>query len=294
MRNRSIVYLCLCLLGVSVFFENTAYGQTVFTVRSGESKADRRMDYPQELLRLALEKTVPTYGSFKLVKAPVGANMKRSLQDLHQNKYENFFVRQSASDDNLKGLVYIPFPIDLGIVGYRLAFTSLRGQSQMRSVKSIKELRPFTIVQGVGWLDTKIFRSYGLKVQTNIPYESMFKVVASGRADLFFRGANEVLDEWEERKHIPGLVLDDAIVVYYPLPRFFITRYGNEKAAKRVHDGLILAYEDGSLKKLWDKYYGASIDFAKLGKRKVFSLENPYLAGVDPTFKKYIYNPYIK
>ena len=63
-------------------------------------------------------------------------------------------------------------------------------------------------------------------------------------------------------------------------------------AAKRIHDGLLLAYEDGSLRKLWDEYYGASINFSKLRERKIFKLKNPYLEGIDRTFMKYIYDPF--
>jgi hypothetical protein len=53
----------------------------------------------------------------------------------------------------------------------------------------------------------------------------------------------------------------------------------------------MLAYEDGSFEELWDKYYKKSIDFANLKERKLLKLENPFLDGIDTSYKKYIFQP---
>ena len=58
-------------------------------------------------------------------------------------------------------------------------------------------------------------------------------VLLHGDGLIYFSvGQNEILEEWETRKDIDGLVLDDNIVVYYPLPRFFITHLDNEGRGK--------------------------------------------------------------
>jgi len=115
MGKVSIKYIFNTLCFVLLLFVE-ANAETIFTIRSGESDDDRRMDYPQELFKLALEKTVLTYGPYKLVKAPIGPNMKRSLQNIKNKTYPNYFLRQSASSENLKGYRYA-FPNRFGDCG---------------------------------------------------------------------------------------------------------------------------------------------------------------------------------
>ncbi|SCA57725.1 conserved exported hypothetical protein [Candidatus Terasakiella magnetica] len=283
-----ILLFILCMLLGNL----NASAQTVFTSRMGESLNDRRQDYVHELMKLALDETVETHGSYLLKRTETPANMKRSIQDLRIGKYENYFVRQSVSKENLEEFVPVPFPVDLGIVGYRLAFTSREGELKLKSVNAQDDLTPLRMVQGIGWLDTDILRHYGFNVETSNSYESMFKIVAKGRADVYWRGANEVLQEWKDRQHIKGLVLDKNIILYYPLPRFYLTSKGNEKAAERLYEGLIKAFNTGKVLKLWKKYYGPSLAFTKLETRKNIRISNPFLKGIDRSYEQYIYNPF--
>lgn len=52
-----------------------------------------------------------------------------------------------------------------------------------------------------------------------------------------------------------------------------------------------MAYHDGSLKKLWRKEYGESIEFAKLKQRKIFHLNNPLINNLPTDYQKYLYDP---
>ncbi|MFD2206995.1 hypothetical protein [Kiloniella antarctica] len=273
------------------FYTNQVLAQTVYTTRAPESPNDKRQDYTIKLLELALEKTKSKYGSYKLEFAPLGSNIKRSLADARQGKYENFFVRNSVSLKNVDQMAAVPFPVDLGIVGYRVAFTSEGTKALLNSVKNLEDLKKFNIVQGFGWLDTKILKSHDLQVESVSSYEGMFKMVANGRVDLFTRGVNELLEEWIAHQHIPNLAYDESFTLYYPLPRFFFTAKENKEAAQRIHEGLIIAYEDGSLIELWEKSYGPSITFANLNSRRYFEIDNPFLEGLDDSYKKYIYRP---
>ena len=84
---------------------------------------------------------------------------------------------------------------------------------------------------------------------------------------------------------------DDSIALYYPLPRFFFTKKSNVTAIKRVEEGLVTAYNDGSFQKLWKEYYQSSVDFVNLQKRTLFRISNPFLGGIDKSYEKYIYHP---
>jgi len=273
-----------------LFWVNNTFAETVFTYQSKESPSGTRREYTKYLLELALEATIAKYGPYKLV-ASGQMNSVRSRMDAKFGNKENYFVGDSVSKDLIDGMGYVSFPIDRGVVGYRVFFVSPEARERLRGVSTLDELKEFTIVQGIGWLDTGILIHNGFKVITGTDYDGLFKMVARNRIDLFPRGANEILREYEYHNKVQGLIYDDTIVLYYPSPRFFFTAKSNVTAIKRIEEGLIISYEDGSLQKLWEKYYQPSIDFVNLKKRRIFEIDNPFLGGVDASYEKYFYRP---
>lgn len=275
-----------------VLYSASSYSEMIFTYRGKESVNDARYEYDRLLLELALKKTEEKYGPYKMVSTKMGANEPRSAMDAETGVYENFFVKQSVSPELLKSLAYIPFPVDRGIVSYRIAFIAEKNKEKVANIKTLEQLKKLTILQGVGWLDNDILESNGFKVMTSSYYEPMFKMIARGRADLFFRGANEFLDEWDTNKKIEGLAYDQTIAIHYPLPRFFFTNKANTKAIERVSEGIFTAYNDGSLVKLWKEQNQVSIDFSNLQNRRIFKMDNPLIKDLDPSYIKYNYTPF--
>lgn len=282
----------LILFSVGLFCFSSAISDTVFTYREKESPNDTRYEYDRRLIELALQKTEDKYGSFKLIPSNPGSNEKRVILEALTNKHENYFFKSSLNPELFKDLDYIPFPIDLGIVGYRVAFTSKKTNKKLKQVKTLDDLKKFSILQGLGWLDVEILEHHGFDLIFSSHYETMFKMVARDRGHLFLRGINEVLDEWHAHKHIKNLVLDDSILIHYPLPRFLFTNKANKEAIKRIHEGILIAYRDGSYHELWQEKYQASIDFSNLKKRNVFKIENPIIKGLDDSYKQYNFDPF--
>lgn len=279
------VYLLLMLFSMGSLF-----AQMVFTYNSKQSDKDKRQEYSAALLDLALKKTVDKYGSYKLQPAPK-MNHLRLEATLQYGNLPNFFAEKTVSKERLENLGYVPFPLARGIVGYRVFFVSPDKKEALKKVKTLKELKQFSIGQGAGWLDSKILEKQGFKVFKVASYNGLFKMVAAGRFDLYARGANEIYDEYESFKDIKGIEVDDNVLLYYPLPRFFFTKKSNTEAIKRVNEGLKIAYQDGSFEKLWYKYFGKSIEFVDFSKRKIFTMENPFLEGIDESYNKYLFKP---
>ena len=278
------------ILFITLFFHlNLAISATVFTTRGSESPTDSRQDYYIELLDLALKKTANEYGDYSIKVAPGNPNVQRALVDVKSSVYPNYFVRQSASDELIKEYLAVPFPLDLGITGYRIGFTSKSNNTLFKNITNLEQLKKLTIVQGLNWLDTNILKLNGFTVTTGSDYEGLFEMAAKGRADLFLRGVTEILPEWQTHKEIVNLTYEKDLLIYYPLPRFFFTSKENKSAAERVYQGLVIAYNDGSLMKLWLKYYSESIDFAELSQRKKFRLTNPFIKNIDPSYLQFIY-----
>ena len=270
---------------------STASHADVFSILSPESENDTRQLYEVGLIKLALEKTRDTYGDYEIRSIPV-MNRNRVMQSLKDGRYPNLFIKTSYEkrfED--EGLDYVPFPIDRGIVGYRICFVPEKKKKAIAEISRLEELKTLKHVQGAGWTDTKLLRAAGFDVHENPDYEGLFRMIAVGRADLFCRGVNELLDEWEAHKALKGLDYDESFILAYPLPRFFYTNANNQQAICRLTDGILIAYRDGSLQNLWEALYQQSIDFANLSKRKIFWIENPELRNLDIDYQQYFYNP---
>ena len=264
---------------------------TLFTHMSPESERDPRVTYDRELLRLALEKTRASHGDFQLRAAPP-MTLARMWISLRFNHYPNLFAMDSyRSDRDMTGVDYVRFPIHLGIVSYRICFVSPKQQAAMAGVTDLDGLRRFTFGQGKGWLDVEILRHAGLKVVEVVSYEMLFKMVARGRFDLLCRGASELRSEQLTHKDVANLLVDDHLLLYYPLPRLFYTNMANGDALKRVEVGLHRAWQDGSLQALWRHSFGPAIAFAGLKQRRMLRLENPFLEGINFDYLPYFYNP---
>jgi len=286
MRGTKITWIFLLVLVFGV----AGRAQTVFTYRSAESELDRRYDYEQDLLELALEKTVDEYGPYEMVPSPK-MNFTRAYEALKSGNLENPMFKTSVTDEFAREYDYVSFPVDLGIVGYRVCFTHPDVKEELAGIETLAELKEYTIGQGSGWVDVQILEHAGFQVQTVSNYESLFKMVTAKRFDLFPRGANEVMQEYPSRKEMENLVIDDNICIFYPMPRFFFTTKGNTEAVERVETGIKIAYEDGSFRELWNRYYLDNIKAVNLNDRKIFTIENPFIKTVDPSYKEYLYDP---
>jgi hypothetical protein len=274
-----------------LYFQASVIAQTVFTVRGPEYAGDRRMEYDYALLELALLKTIDTHGPFEIRRTPPGFNFKRSILSAEKNAYPNFFVRAMASPKILKRMAHVLFPVDRGITGYRVAFVTRSTAERLKSVRSLEELHQFTIVQGIGWRDTDVLNANGLKVITASNFKSMIQMVSHQRSDMFLRGVNEILAEWQRNQRIKDVVVEPNLLIHYPFPRFLFTAKENTDAANRVFKGLIQAYQDGSMQRIWRHYFKESVDFAKMKDRILIQLENPFIGTLDTSYLKYNYSP---
>jgi hypothetical protein len=280
MKNKWFCYLALLLLPSS-----PALAEFVVSHRAPFTEGDKHHIYSTELLRLALEKTRKEYGNFALRPIPP-RNYARALKAAVDDAYPNLIIETSyeqALTHHAK-LDFINFPMDLGVLGYRVCFINPKLKASGKKITSLEDLRQYTFAHGVGWADTIIFRHNGLKVQEIDNYDGMFLMVIGGRVDFFCRGANEILGEMEQFSQLKELDIDEQFLLVYPLPRFFYLNGKNKLAKKRIELGLQRAYADGSLQALWRTHFLPSLALVDLGKRQVILLQNPLLDNLEVSF----------
>lgn len=285
MKFFKFLFITLFLL----FMPLQCISQNIFVYHAPDNDKDTRKLYEVEVLKLALDKTIDEYGDYKLISS-AKMNIKRAILTLQQNSIKNFILKMSATKEYMDELAYTKFPVDRGVLGYRVSFISPLMKERIKDINTLEELKKLSIGQGVGWLDTEILKYNGFNVKVISNYDGFFYMISLNRIDLFSRGVNEILSEYKSFSYIKELDYDRTFLLYYPLPRFFFAHKSNQKSIERIEKGLIIAFKDGSLDELFDKYYKPSIDFLELKDRKLYKLENPFLGNIDNSYEKYIYN----
>jgi len=259
-----------------------AMGQTKVVYPGFESRTDSRYNDLLEILKTALEKTVAEYGPYTLQPSRSGMNEARSLAELlNPNGLVNV-AWSGTSVQKERDYRAVRIPLRKGILGYRVALIARNRQAEIDKIRNLDDLRKASIGQGIGWGDVAIYEANGIKVYT-AGYESLFKMVAANRFDLFPRGINEVFHEYAARHNaIPNLAVEKNLLIYYPWPYYFFFNKSNKNLAKRVESGIRKMMKDGSFDAIFMKYNRAAIVQANLKNRRIIRLKNPTLPKNTP------------
>ncbi|MGA7827736.1 MAG: transporter substrate-binding domain-containing protein [Geobacteraceae bacterium] len=274
------------LLAISTLFviltSTLASAQTTVVYPAFESGADSRYNDLLEILKTALEKTVAEYGPYTLQPSRSRMNEARYLAELLKpaGMVNVGWSGTSVEKEQVYGVVRIP--LRKGLLGYRVALIARNRQADIDKIRKLADLRKETIGQGIGWGDVAIYKANRIKVYT-AGYESLFKMVAANRIDLFPRGINEVFPEYASRHGaIPNLAVEKNLLIYYPWPYYFFFNKSDKVLAKRVETGLRKMIKDGTFDALFLKYNRASILKANLQKRRIIRIRNPNLPKDTP------------
>jgi hypothetical protein len=283
MLRRSLALMAILILS------STSRADFAVTYFLGENNFEI---YSYELIKMSLEKTREKYGDFTLTAIDNIPN-KRRFAILQQHTFPNVVVMRGYQTKfhTKGGLTYINFPVDFGLLGWRICFVSPQSKAKIEAIKSLEELRRYSIVQGVDWTDNIILRENGFRVIELNGYQNLFKVVASGRADLFCRGINELPGELAAFKEIGNLMYNESFVLTYKMPFFYYLNSRDTLAKQRIEEGLKLAYEDGSIMRLWHERFDANIQFANLQHRQIFNLTNHAIETAPKGYEKYLIDP---
>ena len=249
-----------------------------------ESGLDKRYLYQWTILKTALEKTVPKYGAYLMEPSEVMTE-KRQTFELKNASGKLSVLYLDTSPDLETNLIPIHIPVDKNLVGYRVFLIRKEKQIVFDSINSLDDLRNFKYGLGLGWIDVDILHSNQFQVVTASCYDCLFEMLENKRSDLALRGANEVIDEFEERKQaMPNLCIETNLILYYPMPMYFwFPKTGEGKRlAGRAEEGMRMMIADGTYDKIFREYHDDKIQKLKLKDRKIFRIHNPFLGPETP------------
>ncbi|SDP73321.1 hypothetical protein SAMN05216303_106319 [Rhodoferax sp. OV413] len=269
--------LAVCWLMVCALAQATS---TTITYPRPESNTDLRYVYYWRLMEAALDRTQAEYGPVVLQQTPFSMNAQRCMEKLLDGSIQ-VALRSVMPPEYADRLDMVPVPLDKGLLGYRVFLIHSDTQARLAQVSTLDDLRAFRIGQGLGWDDLAILAQARMQVVQGASYDGLFQMLERKRFDLFPRGINEVLAEYRQHRSTePDLAIDDALLLYYPLSRYFAVKKGPEGDAlkARLALGLARLRADGGMDRMYAGFKKEVLRGLPLKGRKLIRLDNPSYA----------------
>lgn len=245
--------------------------------------------YAKGLLKLAISKVSTEYDWQEPVE---NTSEERIVNMLMDNTLD--VVWYASTNDLEERLLPVRIPMYRGLLGYRVLMIKKGTQHKFDGVKTLEDLRRFSLGQGLFWADTQVLTSNGLNVIKVLKYEGLFYMLDGDRFDGFPRGVHE---PWSEIQRYPKLALDveQNLLLSYINPFYFFVNKSNQKLAEDIERGLRIAIEDGSFSEYFlnDPTVKDVINNANLKDRLVLRLNNPGLPKLTPVDEQALwFDPY--
>lgn len=253
-----------------------------------------RYAYHYELLDTVLKRTVGKYGPYVMQPYTMPITSARGHQEAIRGEILNLLISDAGHRIIDEGMIPIPYPLDKGLLGYRISLIRKEDQARIERVDSLEQLRSLTVGQGRAWGDVKIYQYNRVPVDdSSTEYDLLFAMLRRGRFDLFPRGATEIGREIAAYgPQYPDLAIDRHLLIKYPYAQFFYVSKAAPHLAERLRDGLKQMIRDGSFDALFAKHFAKPLAELDLGHRVVIELENPYLPSWVPLQRKELwFNP---
>jgi hypothetical protein len=190
----------------------------------------------------------------------------------------NNVIWTMTNTEREKAMRAIRVPIYKGLMGYRALVIPKGDEKRFANVKTKEDLLAFTVGQGLHWPDTAILRDNQFRILEAVTKESLYKMSAAKRFDIFPRGVIEILTEDDFiRQH--NLMVEPHLVIHYQTDMYFFVNKNNAELAERLERGWDIIQRNGEFDKLFystDRIIYA-LNFLKLPGHTIIELNNPYL-----------------
>ncbi|MTW34852.1 hypothetical protein GM655_18785 [Pseudoduganella danionis] len=256
------------------------------------SKSHFNNSHVMRLLNAALEASSNRYGAYELKISPLHMERERLLQEMLKGGNVNLSGQVTSTEWENK-LIPIRIPLDKGMSCYRISLIDGRKQNLFSAVRTLDDLKQYSVGAGRQWSSTSIYRHAGLPlVETNSTL-GLHHMLAAGRFQYFPRAVDEAI--YEQAAYVqefPALTVERSFALYIPAPRYFFIGGQQQRLAQRLEYGLQRLIADGRYDQLFHQFYDGLIEQSGLRKRRIFRLANPALSPLTPLDNKaYWYVP---
>jgi ABC-type amino acid transport substrate-binding protein len=244
--------------------------------------------YELVLMHEALERTRPDYGDYEMQPyTDEKLSLARAIKLAIEGRLVNLLSAGVGQPDPEREMIPVPFPLDKGLLGYRVALIDRHSQDRLSHIHSIEDLRRLRVGQGIGWGDVPIYEHEGIQVETTTDYALLTTMLLHGRFDLYPRGLYEIAPEMAARgERYPDLAVEQHLLLHYPFCEAFYVSRSAPRLAARLTAGLERMVADGSFDALFARHFGKLLANLNLRQRVVIELENPSLPAWVPLKRK--------
>lgn len=267
--------------------------EDVYILDAPQNQIDKRNDYTNRLLTEILDHTKGKYGPYRIDYAPGYMQRDRLLAEMKRGEIVNITAKATRPDWEESDLHTIYVPVDKGITEYRMFVIRKEDQEHFNKIRNVEELMKLVLGVGNGWSTREIYRVLGFNFETGSDWEGLYQMLNNKRFDYFPRALSEIFVEFDDRhEKFPDLAIENSIMLYFPLPKYFFVSPQFPKLAKRVEDGFKAMIRDGSFNKLFLEFHEPLIKRADFCGRRIFRVANPLLSVKTPLDKlEYWYDP---
>jgi hypothetical protein len=282
----------LCLLAL-LAWQGMAWAVDVYTIDMNSSKSSFSDSHILHLLAASLDASQPKYGPYQFKVAPLRMERDRLLQEMLKGELVNLSGQVTSAEWEQK-LIPIRIPVDKGISSYRISLIDSRNQELFSAVRTLEQLRGFTLGAGRQWSLTATYKQAGFHVVEGSTSAGLHSMLAAGRFQHFPRAIDEAV--YEQAAYVPSfptLSVERSFALYIPSPRyFFVGGAQQQRLAQRLEYGLQQLIADGRYEQIFHEFYDGLIEQVGLRKRRIFRLNNPQLSPLTPLSNKaYWYDP---
>lgn len=206
----------------------------------------------------------------------------RALLEVQRGLGQVDIVWTMTSAEREQKLRPVRIPIDRGLFGWRVLLVRRGESARFARVRSLDDLRAFRFLQGHDWPDTSILEANGLQVERSTNFDSLFPMLAKGRADALPRAAVEVAQELRRYGEANQLELEPGLVLRYPTALYYFVSPNRHDLAELIERGLRRMMASGQWDRLLHSFYGEDLRYAQLAQRRVIDLKNPLLPPETP------------
>lgn len=267
------ILLAVMLLLMSIGFAPKSGQAEVFRVAILHGDVDV-FDYEIGVVKLALEHADGDH-QLELVLLQ-GTPQDRLLLLMEEGREINvFFTGHSPARE--RQYLQVDFPMTRGLLGNRIFITRPDVVTALSRVRTLDDLKEFSVGSGTDWPDTKVFRENGFNVVAS-SYANLWNMLENKRFDIFNRGLHEAFVEIKQQQAKGrDLVIDQTVQVIYPFDYFLYVNRDDHVRRDILRQGLERAHKNGA----FDAYFNNHpmirqvIEDSRVTKRMQFAIGNP-------------------
>lgn len=190
-----------------------------------------------------------------------------------------------------EGARVLPFPLDLGLSGYRVMLVRRDSLPRLRAVQTLEDLRTLRFGQGPDWVDNYILRAARLQV-VEAEFLALFRMLEAGRFDAFPLGADEaemLLARFQSLA--PSAVVLPHWCVHYRFARVFAVREDQTAVFDVLQEGLSRIFADGRAQAILarDPRVGPLVAGRRRLPARVFGIRNPQWAAAYQAIPEHLF-----